>query len=42
MCGQSCQVIGVVVHVVTTAGLRGAAVPSPVMGDDSAAMAQEK
>jgi len=38
MGGQRSQVIGVVVHVVTVAGLRGASVPTPVMGDDAVAL----
>ena len=29
------QVVGVMVHVVTVAGLRGASVPAPVVGDDA-------
>jgi hypothetical protein len=33
MGGQRRQVVGVVVHVVTVAGLGGASVPTPVMGD---------
>jgi hypothetical protein len=33
MGSQRRQVVGVVVHVVTVAGLRGASVPAPVMGD---------
>jgi len=32
------QVVGVVVKVVALAGLRGAAVPAPVMGDDPVAV----
>ena len=39
---QRRQVVGVVVHVVTVAGLRGAAVPAPVMGDDAVAVLQEE
>jgi hypothetical protein len=42
MCGQRGQVIGVMVHVVTIAGLRGAAVPTPVVGNDPVAMVQEE
>ena len=42
MGGQCGQVVGVVVHVVTVAGLRGAAVPAPVMGDDAVPVLQEE
>jgi hypothetical protein len=35
---QRSQIVGVVVHVVTVAGLRGASVPTPVMGDDAVAL----
>ena len=42
MFGQRGQVIGVVVHVVTIAGLRRAAVPTPVVGDHPVAVAQEE
>ena len=38
MGSQRSQVVGVVVHVVTVAGLRGASVPAPVVGDDAVAM----
>ncbi len=38
MCGQRAHVVGVVVHVVTVAGLSGAAVPAPVVGDDAVAV----
>ena len=36
------QVVGLMVHVVTIAGLRGAAVPAPVMGNDTLAVLQEE
>src|ERR1700759_4473476 len=36
------QVVGVVVHVVTVAGLRGAPVSAPVMGDNPVAVMQEE
>ena len=37
--GSQCrQIVGVVVHVVTIAGLRGAAVPAPIMGDNAVAV----
>jgi len=36
------QVVGVVIHVVTVAGLRGASVPAPVVGDDAVAVLQEE
>jgi hypothetical protein len=42
MRGQRGQVIGVIVHVVTTAGVRGAAVPASVVGNCSEAMVQEE
>jgi hypothetical protein len=42
MVGQRGKVVGVVAHVVTAAGLRGAAVPSAVMGDDAVAILKEK
>ena len=42
MGGQRSQVVGVVVHVVTVAGLRGASVPAPVMGDDAVAVLEEE
>jgi hypothetical protein len=35
---QRRQVVGVVVRVVTVAGLRGASMPTPVMGDDTVAV----
>ena len=35
---QRSEVVGVVVHVVTVAGLGGASVPTPVMGDDAIAL----
>ena len=36
------KVVGVVVHVVALADLRGAAVPAPVMGDHPVAVVQEE
>ena len=37
--GSQCrQIVGVMVHVVTIAGLRGAAVPAPIMGDNPVAV----
>ena len=42
MGGQRSEVVGVVVHVVTVAGLRGASVPAPVMGDDAVAVLEEE
>jgi hypothetical protein len=38
MGSQRSQVVGLVVHVVTVAGLRGASVPAPIMGDDAVAV----
>jgi hypothetical protein len=40
--GDRSQVVGVVVHVVTVAGLRGAAMTPPVVGSHSIATIQEK
>ena len=40
--GQAGKVVGVVVHVVALTGLRGAAVPAPVMGDHAVAVVQEE
>src|SRR4051794_7751725 len=42
MVGQRGQIVCVVVHVVTVRGLRGAAVPSAVMGDDAVAVLEEE
>jgi hypothetical protein len=42
MGSQGSEVVGVVVHVVTVAGLRGALVPTPVMGDDAVALPEEE
>src|SRR2546423_247899 len=39
---QRRQVVGVVVHVVTVAGLGGASVPPAVMGDNPIALLQEE
>ena len=36
------EVVGVVVHVIALADLRGAAVPAPVMGDHPVAVVQEE
>ena len=36
------QVVGVVVHVVTVAGLGRASVPAPVVGDDAVAVLEEE
>ena len=35
---QGSQIVRVVIHVVTVAGLRGASVPTPVMGNDAVAV----
>ena len=40
--GQSSQIIGVVVHVMTVAGLRRAPVPTPVKSNHAVAMTQEE
>src|ERR1700719_3753496 len=42
MSGQRCQVIGIVIHVVTVAHLRGAAMAAAVMSYDAVAMIEEK
>src|SRR5439155_5883483 len=42
MGGQRSQVVGVVVHVVTVAGLRGASVSAPVMGDNAIVVLEEE
>jgi hypothetical protein len=42
MCGQSCQVIGIMVHVVAVARLARPAVATPVMRDHTMAVAQEE
>src|ERR1700730_1323106 len=36
------EVVGVVIHIVSVAGLAGASVTSPVMGDDAIAVIQEE
>jgi hypothetical protein len=38
MRGERGEVIGIVIHVVSVAGLARASVTSPVMGDDAIAM----
>jgi hypothetical protein len=42
MCGQSCQVIGTMVHVVAGARLARPAMATPVMRDHTIAVAQEE
>jgi hypothetical protein len=42
MSGQRSQIVGVVIHVVTVAGLCGASVSAPVMGDHAVAVLQEE
>src|ERR1700730_9727803 len=42
MSGQRCQVVGIVIHVVTVAHLSGAAMAAAVMSYDTIAMIEEK
>src|SRR5712692_1563780 len=42
MRGERLEVIGVVIHIVSVAGLARSPVTSPIMGDDAIAMIQEK
>ena len=42
MRGQRRQVVGVVIHVVAVAGLRGAAMAAPIVGDDAIAVVEEE
>src|ERR1700730_8051522 len=42
MSGQRCQVVGIVIHVVTAAHLSGAAMAAAVMSYDAIAMIEEK
>ena len=42
MCGQRREVVGVVIHVVAVAGLGGAAMAAPVVGDDAIAVLEEE
>src|SRR6202048_3897713 len=42
MSGQRCQVVGIVLHVVTVAHLSGAAMAAAVMSYDAIAMIEEK
>src|SRR2546430_17199240 len=42
MCGECGEIIGVVIHIVSVAGLARSSVTSPIMGDDAIAMIQEK
>ena len=42
MCGQRRQVVGVMIHVMAAAGLGGAAMAAPVVGDDPETVAEEK
>src|SRR5713226_4528858 len=42
MGGERREVIGVVIHIVSVAGLARSPVTSPIMGDDAIAMIQEK
>src|SRR5580658_3878223 len=42
MCGQGCQVVGVVIHVMAVTGLRGTSMPAPVVGYDAEAVVEEE
>ena len=42
MLGQRRQVVGIMVHVMAAAGLGGAAMAAPVMGDDAKSLVQEE
>src|SRR5947209_19991888 len=42
MPGQCCKVIGIVIHIVTVAGLAGAAMAAPVMRDHTEALVEKK
>ena len=42
MGSQRGEVVGVVIHVVTVAGLGGASVPSPVVSDDAVPVLEEE
>src|SRR6266478_8515380 len=42
MRGECGEVIGVVIHIVSVAGLARSSVTSPVMGDDAIAVTQEE
>ena len=42
MCGQSRQVICIMVHVMALAWLGGPAMPAPIMGNDAIAMIEEE
>src|SRR5437588_3119500 len=42
MCGQSCKVVGIVIHVVAVAGLRGATMAASVMSDDAIAVVEKE
>src|SRR5713226_5612057 len=42
MCSEFGEVIRIVIHIVSVAGLARSSVTSPIMGDDAIAMIQEK
>src|SRR6202041_1115396 len=42
MCGERCQVVGVMIHVMTAVRLGGAPVSAPVGGDDAKAVLEEE
>src|SRR5262245_15754344 len=42
MCGQSCEVVGIMIHVVAVGRLGRAAMTAPVMGDHTKTLAEEE
>src|ERR1700733_9527046 len=42
MRGKRCQVVGVMIHVMTAVGLGGTPVSAPIVGDDAKAMLEEE
>ena len=42
MCGQGRQIVGVMIHVMAAAGLGGAAMTAPVVGNHPETVAEEK
>ena len=42
MCGERRKVVGVMIHVVSTVGLGGTAMPPPVVGYDAIAVVEEE
>src|SRR5205807_3389003 len=42
MCGQRCEIVDVVIHVMAATGLSGTAMAAAVVGDDSIAVVEEE